>query len=200
MGFPALCCSSVFYRLYGIPIKLTDSHSLRTCQRRIEAKLVGNDDQGGESNEMLFVLKQVLICMDQSYGGVATVGCVNQGSADRSKKLHSAERGDCLQTGGSDSSQPGLNAKVDEIDERMARLGEQVQVCVAICRLCDLRTMTRQGSQGHGDDNDDVRLAVADGCIDAAPWGEGSRGFRQRRKQCSASLSLARIKTKPRRD
>lgn len=96
---------------------------------------------------MLFVLKQVLFCMDQSYGGVATVGGVNGGSmclnTFTGKKLTGAEGGDCLQTAGSVSGQSGLDAKVDEIDKRVARVGEQVQMCVSSCKLCDLRITKR---------------------------------------------------------
>ena len=117
-------------------------------QRRIEAKIAGDDGRSNEFIEVLFVLKQVLMCMDQSNGGLPTVGGVNEGSTYADKKTSCAEEGSArhnLRTKGEVSGHPqqegkqgALDTKVDDIDKRVAKIGEQVEVY-----LCGLRTMRR---------------------------------------------------------
>ena len=88
------------------------------------------------------------MCMDQSNGGLPTFGGINEGSTWPDEKTSCVEEGGArhnLRTGGEVSSHPrqegkqgALDTKVDDIDKRVAKIGEQVRVY-----LCGLHTMRR---------------------------------------------------------
>lgn len=98
------------------------------CQRNIESKLASSDQhENAESNEILFVLKQVLLCMDRG-GGECPLEDVDgkvDGHGHGSKEGNSY---DILGRVPLEDRVSALDAKIDTVDSRVENVGKQMSL------------------------------------------------------------------------
>ena len=123
------------HEIKGIETPVTKSHFVSViraqmtafCQRCVESKLVGSHEQNSESNEILFLLKQVLLCMDRS-GGESQLETADEKSDGHGHGSQKGNSYDSLERVSLEDRIGALDAKIDNVDSHVARVGNQMSL------------------------------------------------------------------------